>query len=550
MNTFEAPPRTLRVADLPPPFTPSLPATPKRPSVASVANVATLMPQLAPVAPRVPSPARPPVAASPFARSAADSTTAVRAVQPKRRIDMNALKRRFAMLLVTLLVAGGGVYAYQHWFITGPPHPDSWDPRVVPIVRFVERERGLTFDHAIYVDFLTDADYQTAVRGDASSGTDTTEALAAASDANDLFNAFGLVGTTNVARAEAAISAAATIGFYTPATDRIAIRGNKLTPAVRVVLAHELTHALQAQHFDLEGLDGSGVVRSVAEADAMRIEDRYLNGLLPEDRAAAMADNTISAKALRALATVPWTLTALRMAPYELGPALVNMVYDQRGNDGVNLLFHTVPSEAQLLSPWKWSPGIDATPTQVDARAPERTVEAGASAPMSRLQLLVMFDAWLPWSMARGALDSLSGAAFVPYRTTADGPLCAAVSAQFTTDPHRFADAVTWWAGASGSTARPTVSGNTVSFDACPRGRTAPTPPKPTVSTTTALLVENAAIPHTVRDAAAATPFLCAARQLVDDPSGARVLSNAHRSAAEKDAIDAFMAKARRGCGG
>ncbi len=470
-------------------------------------------------------------------------------MQPRRRIDIEALKRRFALLLVTLMVAGGGVYAYQHWFVTGPPHPDSWDPRVVPIVRFVERERGLTFDHAIYVDFLTDADYQTAVRGDALSGTAGTAALEAASDTNDLFNAFGLVGDANVARAEAAISAAASIGVYTPATDRIAIRGNKLTPAVRVVLAHELTHALQAQHFDLSHTANSAVVRSLAEADAMRIEDQYLDGLAPEERAAAVAGNAISEKALRALATVPWTLTALRMAPYELGPALVNMVYDQRGNDGVNLLFHTLPSEAQLLSPWKWAPGIDATPTEVSARPPASTVESGTSQPMSRLQLLLMLDAWLPWSMARGALDSLEGAAFVPYRATVDGPVCATIVAQFAADPTTFADAITWWAGASGSAAQPIVSRNTVSFDACPRGRKAPTPPAPTVSTTTALLAENNAIPQTVRDAAAATPYLCAARHLVDDPSVAHILSSAKRSAAEQKALDASLANARRGCG-
>ena len=37
----------------------------------------------------------------------------------------------------------------------GPGHPDEWDPRVADLAAFVEDERGLDFDHPVYVDFLT-----------------------------------------------------------------------------------------------------------------------------------------------------------------------------------------------------------------------------------------------------------------------------------------------------------------------------------------------------------------------------------------------------------
>jgi hypothetical protein len=63
------------------------------------------------------------------------------------------------------------------------------------------------------------------------------------------------------------------------------VRGDELTPAVRVTLAHELTHVLQDQHFDLQRLDEPDFeehegLRAMAEGDAGRIEDIYVTDVL------------------------------------------------------------------------------------------------------------------------------------------------------------------------------------------------------------------------------------------------------------------------------
>ena len=44
------------------------------------------------------------------------------------------------------------------------------------------------------------------------------------------------------------------LAYYDPKRERITVRGKELDVARRVTLAHELTHALQDQHFDLESL--------------------------------------------------------------------------------------------------------------------------------------------------------------------------------------------------------------------------------------------------------------------------------------------------------
>ena len=61
-----------------------------------------------------------------------------------------------------LLVAG--VIA---WSVRDQPHiPSAWDARVAPIADFVEKERGLDFDHPVDVEFLSPADYRKAAIGD------------------------------------------------------------------------------------------------------------------------------------------------------------------------------------------------------------------------------------------------------------------------------------------------------------------------------------------------------------------------------------------------
>ncbi len=81
-------------------------------------------------------------------------------------------------------------------------------------------------------------------------------------------DALGLSAGYDAANASTTVSQVTTLGYYDLDTESIYVRGNDLTPAVRVVLAHELTHALQHQHFvfDLGGPNDLGV-RAVVEAD-------------------------------------------------------------------------------------------------------------------------------------------------------------------------------------------------------------------------------------------------------------------------------------------
>src|SRR4051794_6830075 len=61
----------------------------------------------------------------------------------------------------------GGILGVASRRSHGPAHPDAWDPRVLDLVRFDEKHRGLKFDHPVFVDFLTPEEYSQRARSDA-----------------------------------------------------------------------------------------------------------------------------------------------------------------------------------------------------------------------------------------------------------------------------------------------------------------------------------------------------------------------------------------------
>ena len=168
---------------------------------------------------------------------------------------------------------------------SGPSHPDHWDPRIAPIAQWVARERKLPFLHPVYVDFLTPAQYHAA--STTSEDDLTPEDKAALDQFAGAWRAVGLAeGKVDLGSSMNDVSDTGTLAFYNPDDERVRVRGTKLTPGVRVTLAHELTHALQDQHFDLKDLynDSSrcsptATTRScvaVVEGDAEDIEQRYV----------------------------------------------------------------------------------------------------------------------------------------------------------------------------------------------------------------------------------------------------------------------------------
>ncbi len=121
-----------------------------------------------------------------------------------------------------------------------------------------------------------------------------------------------------------------------------------MTVGLRVTLVHELTDALQDQHFELGRLydsrldDGAATAfRALIEGDALRIEHEYVtNELTPNEKASydeeyaiALADSKVSTH------DVPPYVSASFGVPYLLGQPLVTMIANDGGNAAVDRAF-------------------------------------------------------------------------------------------------------------------------------------------------------------------------------------------------------------------
>ncbi|WP_255169120.1 Hvo_1808 family surface protein [Natrononativus amylolyticus] len=126
------------------------------------------------------------------------------------------------------------------------------------------------------------------------------------------------------------------------------------------ILAHELGHALQDQHFDLAGyqrdtqdLDNGKL--GVIEGDVHRIEHRYLE-YCAEDRwsepCITEGDPTAEEPQDDAGEPPSWGLYFMQFQPYSDGPAFVDHVYESGGWDAVDALYDEMPtSSLHTISP-------------------------------------------------------------------------------------------------------------------------------------------------------------------------------------------------------
>ena len=428
-------------------------------------------------------------------------------------------KKLFLPALVVAIVAGGAAVIFRDKLFpkdSAPAYPSEWDVRVAPIADFVRAERGLQWVHPVYVDFLAEADFVELFDLPTAPLSDDEEAAVRASSL--LYDALGLAVDYDPTQGDSTVSAVTALGFYSPANDRVYIRGDQTTPAVRVVLAHELTHALQAQHFEVDtGGSNDLEVRAIIEADALRVENVYLESLPEADQAAANQANALAPEAEEELSDVPWAILEQRYAPYVLGPMLVEQVFATDGNEGVNELIRTPPTEEILLNPWLHGDPAQA-PVEVLVEVPLGTTAIDEPQPMSQVNMLIMLDAWLPWEQARQALDGWAGGGYTSYQR--ENAVCFTATVTFENSGTRFAAAITAWAAASGSSAAPTTIVNDVTFEACNRGPGATEPDVPVVSPLEALLVEQDAIARDGQDPSSGQieRQQCFAATMIDDP--------------------------------
>jgi hypothetical protein len=393
---------------------------------------------------------------------------------------------------VTLLA--GGLFVVRH---ATSKYPSDWDARVAPIATQVASLRGLDFEHPVDVHFLSVADFEARVGRDGDVDAADRDQI---EQATAELRAAGLLGAgVDLFDAVNTAQTSGTLAYYDPHSEQIYVRGESLDVAHRVTLAHELTHVLQDQHFDLERLQDAaddsdtgdtGAFTALVEGDAVRIEEAYLARLSAADRAAYEAQTQAEGDRFdKEAGDVPEIVKLEFGAPYAYGPYTIRTLLAAGGNHAVDdAISGPAPSGRMFIEPGT----IDAVPVD-EPKLPPGADAAGPATGMSAFDIYLVLAARGDAASALRAADAVTGGRARTYKRAGGGAYCMQVNLATQGFDGRtvLVDALrTWATQVPGATVDD--AGNDVMFTACDPGAQAIAP--------SALALQAAATLIAVRD--------------------------------------------------
>jgi hypothetical protein len=223
----------------------------------------------------------------------------------------------------------------------------------------VEEVRGLRFISPVGAEPVTKAEMADTIRSLTEDGI-PRDLLARRGTA---WRTIGVLPQgTDLAQAIIDLNASQVIGFYEPGTRRLVFVGSAdPSPLDRYVLAHELTHALDDQHFDLTLLDRlsaachdeqADAYQALAEGDATATSNAWAQKYLSiADQVRLGIESGVGA-AQAGTSNAPQFLADLSIFPYVGGEAFVQELEGRGGEGAVDAAFRSPPvSTEQILDP-------------------------------------------------------------------------------------------------------------------------------------------------------------------------------------------------------
>lgn len=311
-------------------------------------------------------------------------------------------------------------------------YPKAWDVRVEDLASFVERERGLKFEHPVYVDFLSDAEFREMAT---EREEPTTAELAQIEREEAMLRAMGLVtGDVDLLTLGDEVAGEGILGFYEWTTERITVRGDTLTNETKATLVHELTHTLQDQHFDLGRIEtatsGAGMaLRAVAEADADDVMYEWIDTLSQSDQE-DLAEDQAEAAEEADFEGVPPVFLELAGFPYAFGPGLLEAVKDEKGQIGRDQLFTDPPlSEEHVVLPRSYLNRQRVETVETPTAAAGESLIEDSESDFGMVSLLVVLAERLEYPVAWRAVQGWAGDASAAF--VRDGKACVRVNVAF-----------------------------------------------------------------------------------------------------------------------
>lgn len=252
---------------------------------------------------------------------------------------------------------------------SGAPGPSSAtaseDPLAVyaAIASQVELIRGLQPTAAITPVLIDEA----TLRANLTADFDHDNAASQIAASQAILTILGLLAPgTNLRTAYLDLASGQVVGYYSPDHHQLFLvsRSGGVGPTQKVIYAHEFTHQLQDQNFDLKKLgldapdqgDRSLARLTLVEGDAVTTQTTWMTTYLtPAELGQVLADAS-DPVAAAALARAPAILRTTSLFPYTQGYAFVGQLMASGGTPAVNAAFAQPPSSTeQVLHPEKYA---------------------------------------------------------------------------------------------------------------------------------------------------------------------------------------------------
>ena len=214
----------------------------------------------------------------------------------------------------------------------------------------IEVVRQLEYNETIPVSIISRSEYQNrAGSGDVPAPFRTFD--------NTKFEAMFMVGEDRDSLAvQEQNRGSSVLGFFSPTEDSIVVISDSETPRLNAsTLAHELTHALQDQQFDLTDDPSStretynarnGLVEGEANFVQRRYEERFDDSWeipgQPGSEGEGSGGNASSSQ-------LHYGIYFLEFFPYNTGPGFVESLYEQGGWDAVNAAHENFPASTEQV---------------------------------------------------------------------------------------------------------------------------------------------------------------------------------------------------------
>ncbi|MGH8991741.1 MAG: hypothetical protein ACRDZ7_09470 [Acidimicrobiia bacterium] len=325
-----------------------------------------------------------------------------------------------------------------------PPVNNSIETAVPALSAFVEKERALKFKAPVTLTVLDDAAFKARL---AERRMAVLEADAR--QAQGVMRALGLIAPdVDLAAQVRRLSTGSATAFYDKAANELILKAGPVTPFARKILVHELTNALDDQHFELDrpalrgGVNEPGsAFEAVAQGIAARVEERFLATLSAADK------QSVEAEQRRLAALIPRDIPQYVLVsfgfPFTAGLRLANALAGAGGQDRLNSALQSPPvSTEQVLRPEKF--GAGEAPRPVPAPAADGNVILQGS--LGQLNLSLMLAEVLEAGYAEGAADGWGGDSFVAWQNGAQTCVRLAIDMDNADENLEMSEALADWA--------------------------------------------------------------------------------------------------------